>query len=334
AFVYALTERLDASSLLDSIEATYFAFRRRLRDIRQATTCTCNACRLIPALDLKVVAHHGVVIRQRVAGREELVGSDVVLVHRLLKNDVAESGGPAAYALLTAACLEAAGVDPDRLGVVEHLESFEGVGEVRAFVHDLGAAWERELAATRVVVSLKDALVVTRRLPVEPPVAWEYVTAPSERTRWQQGVTAVVEDLPDGSGRRGVGTTNHCMHGEAAVVEEVLDWRPFEYLTVRSTLPYPGAPKVRTTITLDAVDDGTDVSFRVERPRSAKLREAMAPVAEGYVAGVHASFDALTARLAAEHVGDPKAEAGQATEARQMGDLGPTRDAPTTVSRP
>lgn len=38
--------------LLDAIDQTYFAFRSRLRDIRQATTCDCNACRLIPNLDL------------------------------------------------------------------------------------------------------------------------------------------------------------------------------------------------------------------------------------------------------------------------------------------
>ena len=53
----------------------YFAFRRRLRDIAQASQCDCNACSRMPGLDLKILAHHGVIGRQRVAGREELVGS-------------------------------------------------------------------------------------------------------------------------------------------------------------------------------------------------------------------------------------------------------------------
>ena len=79
--------------LLDTIERCYFGFRRRRRDVRQATSCECNACARIPDLDLKFVVHHGVAIHQKVAGREELLGSDVIVVHRLLKNDVVEQLG-------------------------------------------------------------------------------------------------------------------------------------------------------------------------------------------------------------------------------------------------
>ena len=53
AFAYLMTERIDGSQLLDTVERTYFAFRRRLRDIAQASACECNACVLMPRLDLK-----------------------------------------------------------------------------------------------------------------------------------------------------------------------------------------------------------------------------------------------------------------------------------------
>ena len=92
------------------VERCYFAFRRRLRDIRQASSCECNACILIPSLDLKFVVHHGPVVRQQMAGREELVGRDVIVVHRLLKNHVVQDTGFAAYALYTEACIEAMGI--------------------------------------------------------------------------------------------------------------------------------------------------------------------------------------------------------------------------------
>ena len=52
AFVYVLAEMIDGSHLQDVIERCYFAFRRRLRDIRQSSSCDCNACILIPNLDL------------------------------------------------------------------------------------------------------------------------------------------------------------------------------------------------------------------------------------------------------------------------------------------
>src|SRR5262245_39639269 len=59
AFAYVMTATIDGSTLQDTIEGTYFAFRRRLRDIKQASQCDCNACTLIPSLDLKLVVHHG-----------------------------------------------------------------------------------------------------------------------------------------------------------------------------------------------------------------------------------------------------------------------------------
>ena len=76
AFVYVIAPTVDATQLQDTLERCYFAFRRRLRDIRQASTCECNACMLIPNLNLKILAHHGVVARHRIAGWEELVGRE------------------------------------------------------------------------------------------------------------------------------------------------------------------------------------------------------------------------------------------------------------------
>jgi len=42
AFVYAPTPKVDGSLLQDTIEATYFTFRRWLRDIKQSSTCECE----------------------------------------------------------------------------------------------------------------------------------------------------------------------------------------------------------------------------------------------------------------------------------------------------
>src|SRR4029078_3542411 len=81
AFTYALAETVDGSALIDTIERTYLPFPRPLRDTGQASVCDCNACPRMPSLDLKVLAHHGTILRQRVAGREELVGTPVLGAH-------------------------------------------------------------------------------------------------------------------------------------------------------------------------------------------------------------------------------------------------------------
>jgi hypothetical protein len=145
AFLYAADEKLDASHLQDLIESAYFAFRKRLRSIKQSNSCECRACRGMQRLDVKFVVHHGEFIRQRFSGREELAGRDVILVHRLLKNDVRQTFGAHAYALYTDACTRALGIDPAAQNLVEHPEAIEVIGEVTGWVRDLELAWRNEV---------------------------------------------------------------------------------------------------------------------------------------------------------------------------------------------
>lgn len=107
-FSYAPEAAIDASLFLDALETCYFAFRRRIQ----------SACRTIPSLNLKFCARHGAVLRHRVAGHEELAGTDAILVHRLLKNSISERFGLHGYAMLTGACVEALGINPAVLGMM------------------------------------------------------------------------------------------------------------------------------------------------------------------------------------------------------------------------
>ena len=308
AFVYVLAEMIDGSHLQDVIERCYFAFRRRLRDIRQSSSCDCNACILIPNLDLKFVAHHGQVIRQRIFGREELAGADVIVAHRLLKNSVLEALGFEAYALYTELCIAAMGVgDPANAGLVSHDETYEHLGTTRSWVRDLHAAWEAEGERTRIVVSAQDAAWTLETLmPGPPEVAWEWITSPARRPTWQDGVSSVAEATA--GGRRGAGTTNHCMHGKSATVEEVLDWHPFESFTIRFQVPIPGVPKFVMTDTFEALDDGrTRHISRIARPRSIKDRiilTAGLPIIEPSIrAGVQALLPLIAEEAAARSAG-------------------------------
>ncbi|HTS15187.1 MAG TPA: DUF2652 domain-containing protein, partial [Candidatus Sulfotelmatobacter sp.] len=293
AFMAMPGEAVDGSALLDAVERCYFAFRRRLRDITQATSCECNACIRIPTLGLKFVVHHGQVARQSMAGLTELVGSDVVVVHRLLKNHVVDELGTIAYALYTDACLQAGALaDPTALGMRPYREAFEGVGEVGGWVADLARAWAEEEARSRLCITAEEAaFIVERGIAAPPELVWEFITAPSLRPKWQPAVTAVLEE--PAAGRRGVGTVNHCVHGKDAVIEEILDWQPTDYVTTRSKLPIPGIPKVTMTIALEAAEGGTQVQFRVARPRTAKDRGILGMIRGEWEKQVNASLDAL-----------------------------------------
>ncbi len=299
AFAYHPAETIDSSLLQDTVEATYFAFRRRLRDIKQASQCECNACILIPGLDLKFVVHHGLVGRQQMAGMEELVGQDVILIHRLLKNGVQEATGIRAYALYTSQVIAAMGADPRAQGLADHREQVDVIGEVRAWVRDLEAAWKDEQERTRVLVPADDAYaVIAYDSPAPPALTWEYVTSPIRRPQWGAEIVRIDEVVADG--RRGIGTTNHCVHGKDAIVEEILDWRPFEYQTVRAALPDPSLPKVlMTDVLTPSANGGTRVEVRIGRPapEDQAVFEGMFPMIEPLIRN---GGEALAAVLATE----------------------------------
>jgi len=258
AFLFVEDGRADGSLLLDAIEAAYLAFRRRLRSIDQATSCECNSCRLAPRLDLKLFVHHGSYVHGRIAGRDELSGTDVILAHRLLKGEVAAAARLAGFALLTSAAIDALGVDALDMGLASASESIELLGEVLTYTWDLEARWQAESERRRLDVGDGRVLVdLQATVPADPSVVWAHLTAPALRSRWE-GPLAIEETSP--AGRRGVGTVSQCITDRLATIEEIVDWHPYDHIGRRVAVPALG-PVVVTT-DLEIVAGGTRILLR------------------------------------------------------------------------
>ena len=140
-FAYVEESKLpEGRSMLELVDNTYMAFRDKAEDLYGKTTCQCRACRAIPTLDLKFMVHHGDFIIQQVAGIKDLLGTDVNLVHRLAKNQVAESTGWKGYALFTNQSLER--MQTDKASFVQQTESYEHLGDVETYVMDMHVRYE------------------------------------------------------------------------------------------------------------------------------------------------------------------------------------------------
>ncbi len=239
-------------TILELMESTYVTFRDKQVSMKRATTCTCNACRNIPTLDLKFIAHHGDYVIQQVRDIREMVGTDVNLTHRLLKNHVTESTGWRAYMLITEKCLDHLNLNLENVHV--QMEGYEHFGEVKTYNIDLHARYKELTEARRIVVDENDADVVLRvDFSTPPAVTWEWVQDPLKRNLWMGGhVKWSIGDRP--SGRAGKGASNHCAHGKNTSTEVTLDWRPFEYSTIDSF--ENGQKKMSETIRLEALPDG------------------------------------------------------------------------------
>lgn len=122
--------------LPEILESALAAFRERQRELEQDDSCDCNACRGVWRLRLKMIGHYGAFLEHTIGGRAQVAGREVILAHRLLKNELGQTDN---YTLLTRPALEAIGVAPEEAGFQPYVERYEHFGDVECFVRDAGA---------------------------------------------------------------------------------------------------------------------------------------------------------------------------------------------------
>lgn len=224
----------DSERLVDIIEACYAAFRIRRDQMVTNTSCECSACRAIKDLDLKCVAHFGRYVPQNTPTGIKLVGSDVIAVHRLLKNSVIQKTGIHAYALLTEAFISKARFGEDGLGLPRHVEEDPVLGIIEARVLDLTSSLDRYQKAARYCVQSEDAdIEIVSELPAPRSLVWAYHLDANRRMQWQLDTTSV-ENQSAANGRAGIGLKSHCDHGSYRLNHRIIDWQPFDYISMET----------------------------------------------------------------------------------------------------
>jgi hypothetical protein len=262
---------IQGQTFIDALEGIYFGYSLAWDRLNPRTDCDCNACQLTPKLELKFAAHFGAYALQDHGAYVELVGYDVNLVHRLMKNHVTEKTGLRAYAYLTEACVAALNLGDFTEAMQEYTESFDDVGEVGGYVLDLAPAYERRLQAERVYVSQEETgLSHEFDLPIPPTLAWDYLSEPDYQRQWRQDELLKVSGLQNG--RMGVGTMvslSPQISGSFASADELIaDWKPTDYMTYRCLIPNANETKVRHLLMteLTPMEGGTHVLMRFGTP--------------------------------------------------------------------
>ena len=295
---------------LDAIERIYCSFSHALGAMRVNTTCTCNACRNMNQLDLKFFLHHGPYATQQMAGRTELQGAEVIRLHRLMKNSVTAATGIKAYALVTEQAAEAIGLPEFFASTTRHVEATGDFGDNVCYVYDLAPIYARWRASRRIVVQKNEPLAFESMecdLPVPPAIAWAYVTDVDKKIRWQHGIDQMtMSGLA--RGRIGQGSTQHCAHGKDSTIHDIVDWRPFDYVTWHIRLPM-GAIVRQTAEFTPLEGGGTHLSLRCALPEGPNAIATMLvrtitrlAMAKKLIADQRASKAALERLVAEERV--------------------------------
>jgi hypothetical protein len=178
--------------------------------------------------------HYGEYIVQKLGDREELLGADVIVPHRMLKNHVLEKTGVKAYAMFSQAAADALHLSELSQPLIDHTESYEHLGEVQMQVFDLAPLWKNAQERKRNFVGKEDAWIsLELDLPYPPVLIWEHLTKPEFEAGFLGYDYAERIDTLGGRVREDAGF--HCAHGDLHVYSKVLDWKPFEYYTLKQS---------------------------------------------------------------------------------------------------
>ncbi len=270
-------EMPSGQTFIETIEAIYVEFRRALELMVINTTCECNACANISGLDLKFFVHHGAFLVQPVHDRRQLVGSDVNLIHRLLKNSVTEITGIRAYLLMTDPARSALGIADGSSWLQPHTEDLADFGEVTVWVRDMLPAFKATKDVARVFYGPDEVLAtLTTEISAPRHVVWDFLRDSAARNVILGSDRYEIDGAADGW--VGEGSTYRCFHGNSVLSQVVMEWSPPARLVLKELFPMPGKP---TRAVLDFTlepngDESTQLKLIATRPDGPPLQRILA----------------------------------------------------------
>src|SRR3954469_8212181 len=101
-FFYRLGKAPALDQLLEQVQLMFTRFHQHLQRYDHERICPCGACTGAKHLKLKFFAHYGEVSKYNVKEHHQLFGKDVIVLHRLLKNNLHKKE----YTLLTDSVVE------------------------------------------------------------------------------------------------------------------------------------------------------------------------------------------------------------------------------------
>ncbi len=85
---YKTGDKPTVEKLIEQVKKMFIAFHEQIKLIERDNVCQCGACTTVVNLTLKFIVHSGLLHLAKVHTFQKLMGSDMILAHRLLKNNL------------------------------------------------------------------------------------------------------------------------------------------------------------------------------------------------------------------------------------------------------
>jgi hypothetical protein len=197
--------------LVQQARKMYLDFHTHLKKIEYNRVCQCGACAGVGDIALKMVAHFGSAGTMRVKNQQKLVGKDIIIAHRLLKNSVTEPE----YLLVSEPTLSRINGAGDKLdSFANGADAYDNLGTIEYRIKALGEYLDEIKVEPPVPVRLKNPRKMSElKRQVDAPIEEVYarlIDLPG-RMDWMDDISRV--EMPDDQPNH-VGKTHRCVLGE------------------------------------------------------------------------------------------------------------------------
>ena len=271
---YRHEKQPDFPKILELAIRVFERFHRHLLYYGRDRVCDCGACSSSDQLTLKFIVHFGPLQEYAIGDRIKLFGREVILAHRLLKNNVDSRE----YILITEP--ESGGKSPfdfSKEGFESTVEVYEELGEVKIW-HKSLSTFREGLAALPPrnplsIPSVKLSDSVTMQSDLLALV--RAVTEPEHRLNWMNNLRKI--ELKEHRINR-IQTTHECLIGQGSVevtLEDLvqnenevrlierakMSFPPMEFFILYTFLKTDHGIDVRMGNALEASKNGRLISF-------------------------------------------------------------------------
>ncbi len=188
-FFYKEGEIPPLEKLLSKVETVFTAFYSHLKLLETNRICPCNACASAPNLDLKIIVHSAELQFMTVQDKRKPFGSQVIEVHRLMKNSIDSEN----YLLLSKELADDIQLPENYHSSLydfnEGSDRYDGK-ELRYFFSIIDQK-ELELKpleqAKKIQLDAPPSFFTEKEFPVSAPHLFEYITNFTYRHHWVHG---------------------------------------------------------------------------------------------------------------------------------------------------
>lgn len=218
-FFYRLGDKPNEAEVFEQVKEMYNAFHTQLKIFERDRICSCGACTTSSKLKIKFVSHYGDVVERTINDHFQLMGSDVILVHKFLKNSIDEDE----YIILSEEALLSGEEDiPNWVKVNNKAENFDGVGEINysySSLKDLRSILP-EIADKREIETIDDPIDMSIVINESMEKVYAALTDAELKLKWVNGLKDIVQEK-DRVHR--IGSSHDCVLPIGSIHTETVD---------------------------------------------------------------------------------------------------------------